>query len=180
MEYFETKDTFLATERVYRTFQDNLRKHFILDGAYREDDVWNLMCYKADLGLTFDSLIQQYEKSQATSQVGVLFNALRFGCATSHEDLAKEAPETQRKRIENTYPETPLRKPVTVKVNVDLYYEIDTKNLPVWMNGDAIAKAVEGAFEDAGPANWGSFTNLGVLKQAPSEVIINHFDLDHQ
>lgn len=179
MEYFETKDAFLAPERVYRTFQDNLRKHFILDATYREDDVWNLMCYKADLGLTFDVLIQEYEKSQATSQVRTLFNALRFGCATSPDDLAKEVFETDRMRIEHFYPETP-RKPVTIRINVDLYYEIDTKHHPAWLGEDAIAKAVEMAFEDAGPANWGSFTNLGVLKQAPSEVIINNFGLDHQ
>ena len=68
---------------------------------------------------------------------------------------------------------------VTVRINVDLYFEIDTTNLPEWLSGDAITKAVETAFDDAGTAKWGSFCSEGVLKQAPTEVVINSFAYDH-
>ena len=94
------------------------------------------------------------------------------------EDLTREVLDTERMRHEHFYP-TVERKPVVVRINVDLYYQIETEALPVWLEGDGIVKAVEVAFEDVGAVKWQTFASTGVMKQPPSEITINKFVFDH-
>lgn len=166
MAYFISRDPKFISQQVYEAFQADL--HSLLNKKqYDESAVWYLACYKEINGLTFAELANRYENyKEATvpTEIVKLFNKVKGVDAPT----STNAP---------AHFETPPRKPVTVRVNVDLYYEIDTKNLPVWMNGDAITKAVEEAFEDAGSPTFASLSS--VLNQAPKEVIINEFAFAH-
>lgn len=154
MADFITRDKGFIPQSVYEDFQDNLR-NLIFRKEYDEGAVWALACYKETNRLTFSELADFYkDKVQCVepSEVVRLVNAVRG-------------------RVE-----TPKRKSVTVSVNVDLYYEIDTTHLPTWMNGEGVASAVEEAFGDVERATFDSFSS--VLQQAPSEVIIHSFNYD--
>lgn len=68
----------------------------------------------------------------------------------------------------------PARKPFTVRVNVDIYYDIDPNTLPNWVDELGVEKLVECAFDDHNREfTLEALSASGVLGQAPVEVTRN-------
>ena len=68
----------------------------------------------------------------------------------------------------------PKRKPFTIRVNLDVYYEIDADTLPPWADDLGVEKLVECAFDDYNrDINLETFSVKGVLNQNPVEISRN-------
>jgi hypothetical protein len=83
-----------------------------------------------------------------------------------------EAPEsgTQQKR----------KQPFSLRIQVNLYYDIPADSLPSWSTDKGVQKLVDEAFHDYNrKLDLNALSATGVLKLAPSEVTIEGIEVDH-
>lgn len=65
----------------------------------------------------------------------------------------------------------PKRPPFTVRVSVDIFYEIDRDTLPTWAEETGVEKLVEGAFDDYNKdLTLESLSKTGILGLEPVEI----------